>query len=126
MTPPLAGVRVVEVANYEALVAELDATFAKKSLEEWRPVLDAAGLIWAPVNRIDEAINDPQARAMEYFYSIEHAEAGAFETVATPFRIEGELLGARNAASPVARHAREILREAGLDDGAIDDLLAES
>jgi crotonobetainyl-CoA:carnitine CoA-transferase CaiB-like acyl-CoA transferase len=112
--------------NSEALVAELEATFAKRSLEEWKPVLDAAGLIWAPVNRIDEAVNDPQARAMDYFYPIEHDEAGTFETVATPFRIEGEKLGARSAASPVARDGREILREAGLREEEIDKLLGAS
>ncbi|MCP5060710.1 MAG: CoA transferase [bacterium] len=113
------------VQNSEALVAELDATFAKKDLDAWKPLLDAAGLIWAPVNRIDEAINDPQARAMGYFYPIEHAEAGTFETVATPFRIEGQELGARNAASPIARDGREILREAGLHESQIKDLLIE-
>ncbi len=111
--------------NSEALVAELEPIFAKKSLEEWKPVLDDAGLIWAPVNRIEEAVNDPQARAMDYFYPIEHAEVGTFETVATPFRIEGEQLGARTAASPVAHHGREILREAGLGEEAIDKLLPE-
>ncbi|MCP4037522.1 MAG: CoA transferase, partial [bacterium] len=111
--------------NSEALTSELAGTFAKKNLDEWRSVLDKAGIIWAPVNRVDEAINDPQARAMDYFYSVEHPEVGSFETVATPFRIEGERLGARTAASPVALHAREILGEAGLDASQIDDLLGE-
>ncbi len=111
--------------NCEALVTELETTFVKKNLDEWKPVLDAAGVIWAPVNRLDEAVNDPQARAMNYFYSIEHPEAGKFETVATPFRIEGERLGADKAASHIAQHAREILGEAGLDEGQIDDLLTE-
>ncbi|HYB13477.1 MAG TPA: CoA transferase, partial [Myxococcota bacterium] len=74
-------------AHAVALAQELERTFLSKTLEEWRPVLDAAGLIWAPVLRVDEAIQDPQARAMGYFYEIEHPSAGRFETVAPPFRI---------------------------------------
>jgi crotonobetainyl-CoA:carnitine CoA-transferase CaiB-like acyl-CoA transferase len=110
-------------AHATVLCQELERTFLAKTLEEWRPVLDAAGLIWAPVLRVDEAIQDPQARTMGYFYEIEHPAAGRFETVAPPFRIEGTPLGARLAASPLNADARAILAEAGLDEGEIEKLV---
>lgn len=110
-------------ANAAALAKELERTFLAKTLDEWRPVLDAAGLIWAPVLRVDEAVQDPQARSMGYFYEIEHPTAGRFETVAPPFRIEGTPLGARMAASPLHSDAQAILREAGLDEGEIEKLI---
>lgn len=113
-------------ANCRKLVAILDSKFAEKTLERWKPMLDAAGLIWAPVATIQEAIKDPQVRAMGYFNALEHTEAGTFETVGTPFRIEGEPLGARTAASPVDRDGRAILREAGIAEDEIDKLLGES
>ena len=111
-------------ANSRELVAILDARFSEKTLGQWKPVLDSAGLIWAPVATIQEAIEDPQVRAMGYFHSIEHPEAGVFETVGTPFRIEGEPLGARAAAPPVDRDGRAILREAGIAEDEIDKLLS--
>jgi len=110
-------------ANATVLCQELERTFLAKTLEEWRPVLDAAGLIWAPVLRVDEAVQDPQARSMGYFYEIEHPVAGRFETVAPPFRIEGTPLGARVAASPLNADARALLAEAGLDEGEIEKLV---
>jgi crotonobetainyl-CoA:carnitine CoA-transferase CaiB-like acyl-CoA transferase len=110
-------------ANATALAEELERTFLTRTLEEWRPVLDAAGLIWAPVLRVEEAVQDPQARTMGYFYEIEHATAGRFETVAPPFRIEGTPLGASRAASPLHSDAQAILREAGLGEGEIEKLL---
>ena len=110
-------------ANATALAEELERTFLTRTLEEWRPVLDAAGLIWAPVLRVEEAVRDPQARSMGYFYEIEHPTAGRFETVAPPFRIEGTPLGARMAASPLHSDAQAILREAGLGEGEIEKLL---
>jgi crotonobetainyl-CoA:carnitine CoA-transferase CaiB-like acyl-CoA transferase len=111
------------VANSAALVAELEGVFGQRTLAQWRPTLDAAGLIWAPVQRVDEAIDDPQARTMGYLYEIEHDTAGRFETVGPPFRIEGETLGARRAASPLHADARQVLREAGLSDPEIEKLL---
>jgi crotonobetainyl-CoA:carnitine CoA-transferase CaiB-like acyl-CoA transferase len=109
-------------ANSATLVRELEAVFARRSLAEWRPLLDAAGLIWAPVQRVDEVVDDPQVRAMGYVYEIEHATAGRFETVGPPFRIEGERLGARAAASPLGADGTAVLREAGLSDEEIGKL----
>jgi crotonobetainyl-CoA:carnitine CoA-transferase CaiB-like acyl-CoA transferase len=110
-------------ANATVLAQEFEDTFRSKTLEEWRPVLDAAGLIWAPVLRVDEAVQDPQARSMGYFYEIEHPTAGRFETVAPPFRIEGVALGTERAASPLHADAQAILREVGLGEGEIEKLL---
>ena len=110
-------------AHSKELADELGRTFLSKTLDEWRPILDAAGLIWAPVLRIEEAIQDPQARAMGYFYQIEHPTAGRFETVSPPFRIAGTPLGVARAASPLGVDAREVLREAGLDEGEIEKLV---
>ena len=109
--------------NSRELVAEFEGTFAQRSLDEWAPVLDAAGLIWAPVNRVDEAIEDPEIRALGYIQEIEHATAGRFETVAPPFRIEGAKLGASRASSPLHSDAREILREAGFAEAEIEKLI---
>lgn len=111
------------VANTAALVAELEAVFGARTLAEWRSVLDATGIIWAPVQRVEEAIEDPQARAMGYLYEIEHATAGRFETVGPPFRIDGETLGTRRAVSGLHADARQVLQEAGLSESEIEKLL---
>jgi crotonobetainyl-CoA:carnitine CoA-transferase CaiB-like acyl-CoA transferase len=109
--------------NAPALIAELEKVLATRSLDAWRTRFDAAGLIWSPVNRIDEAIDDPQARALGYIQEIEHASAGTFETVGPPFRIEGMRLGAPKPISDLHADAEEILREAGLDETEIRRLL---
>ena len=45
----------------EPLIAELDAVFATRTLEEWGTVLDEHDVWWAPVNSIVDVIADPQA-----------------------------------------------------------------
>ncbi|MBW2273520.1 MAG: CoA transferase [Deltaproteobacteria bacterium] len=111
----------VRSANSEALIAELEGTFAARSLEEWKPRLDAAGIIWAPVMRVDEAIEDSRARGC--FREIQHPTAGPFETLSPPFRIEGEEIGARRGAPELHADARDILGEAGLSDDEIEKLV---
>jgi formyl-CoA transferase len=108
--------------NAPALIAELDAEFAKLPLEAWRPRLDAAGLIWSPVQRVEEVLDDPQARAMGYFRTLEHPGFGPFETLAPPFSIEGVALGAARPCSDADADGEAVLREAGLDESEIAKL----
>jgi crotonobetainyl-CoA:carnitine CoA-transferase CaiB-like acyl-CoA transferase len=110
------------VGNAAALIEILEGEFAKRTLDDWRSRLDAAGLIWAPVNRVDEVIDDPQARAMGYFEGLDHPQAGRFESLAPPFRIEGVTLGTRRACSEVDADGEAVLREAGLDESEIAKL----
>jgi len=117
---------LMRAANSAALIAELEREFAKHTLEEWRPRLDAAGLIWSPVARLDEAVGDPQARSMGYFRALEHPEAGRFEVPMAPFRIEGVELGATRACSALDADAEAILRAAGLDESEIAKLRARA
>jgi formyl-CoA transferase len=109
-------------ANSRALIAEIAAELAKRTLDEWRPRLDAAGLIWSPVNTLAETLDDPQARAMGYFDALEHPVAGRFESLAPPFRLDGVALGSRQACSAVDADGDAVLREAGLDDSEIAKL----
>jgi len=110
-------------SNTVDLISEIETTFAQRTLEEWRPRLDAAGLIWAPVNTVDEAVEDPQAKAMGYFQELEHPEIGSFETVGPPFRIGGCDLGVSAAAASLGADTRDVLREAGLSDEEIEKLV---
>ncbi len=112
-------------ANAAELVTELETTFVKRTLEEWEKVLGEARLIWAPVKRIDEVPNDPSAREHGYFHELEHAEAGRFETITCPIRIDGHDLRRPAAASPLGADTRAVLAEAGLGESEIDALLAE-
>ena len=109
-------------ANGAALVAILEQEFGRRTLDEWRTRLDAAGLIWSPVNRLDEVLDDPQARAMGYFEPLEHPSAGRFESLGPPFRMEGLKLGSRQACSDVDADGAAVLREAGLDESEIAKL----
>jgi len=108
--------------NTVALTRALEETFAVRTLEAWRPVLDAAGLIWSPVQRLDEALADPQARALGCFQRVAHPSAGPYETTGAPFRIDGQPVRTERPPSALGADAAALLREVGVADDEIERL----
>ncbi len=110
--------------NAEALIALLDAAFAKKTRAEWAEIFDAIeDMWWAPVQDLDEVIADPQARAAGGF--VEVPDDGATTTFpATPADFAGTPWAPRWMAPTRGQHSDEVLRELGKSDVAVAALRA--
>lgn len=101
--------------NAEALIAELDATFASRPRSEWFDRFDAEDVWWAPVQTPDEVVADPQAVAAGAFVDVpEGAGAPAHRAVATPVSFGRENATRVGAVPALGEHTDEILRELGL------------
>ena len=100
--------------NAAALVAELDAEFARRPRQDWFDRFDDEDVWWAPVQTPDEVVSDPQALAAGAFVDVpEGAGAPAHRAVATPVTF------GRGAVQPrpvpaLGEHTDEILKELGL------------
>jgi crotonobetainyl-CoA:carnitine CoA-transferase CaiB-like acyl-CoA transferase len=106
------------------LTAAIEPIFAQHDAAYWAATLDAHGLIWAPVAEMSEVIEDPQARAMGWFATIDHPLYGQFETLDTPFKIYGTETGVRGPAPEAGEHTFDILAELGIEGEALDKLAA--
>ncbi|MCP4005757.1 MAG: CoA transferase [bacterium] len=104
------------------LSTAISEAFAQHDLAYWSQTLDQHGVVWAPVATIPEVVQDPQAREMGFFHSIDHPECGSFETLAAPFSIRDAAVVPRGPAPGHGAHTREVLQEAGLSSDDIDDL----
>jgi formyl-CoA transferase len=111
--------------NNKELIAILDETFAARTLEEWRPLLDAEGLIWAPAQTLTEAINDPQALARQPFAELDHPNQGPIRLVDTPARFSRSNVGVKGPAPELGQHTEEVLLAAGYDWEQIGQLRAD-
>jgi crotonobetainyl-CoA:carnitine CoA-transferase CaiB-like acyl-CoA transferase len=96
--------------NRAALVPELRAAFAKRTTEEWRAVLSAAGVPNARVNDVAAALAEPQVAARNGIVETEHPRLGNVRQVATPLRVGEEEKPARRAPFR-GEHTEQVLVE---------------
>ena len=108
--------------NAPALVAELDALFALRDMPEWRRILDAVGVTFGVVGKVDDAPDDPQMRAIGAL--VPFADGGAL-TVSSPFQLAGETKVAPRRAPKLGQHTDAVLREAGYDADEIGRMRSE-
>jgi crotonobetainyl-CoA:carnitine CoA-transferase CaiB-like acyl-CoA transferase len=100
-------------AHASELVAELDAIFGARPRAHWANLFDAApDFFWAPVNTIDDLLEDPQVVASGAFVTVEDGDTGHLE-VAQPVDFHGTPQGPRTMAPRLGEHTEEILREIG-------------
>jgi crotonobetainyl-CoA:carnitine CoA-transferase CaiB-like acyl-CoA transferase len=108
--------------NNRALIEMLDEVFATQTLEQWRPRLDAEGLIWAPAQTLTEAINDPQAAARQPFVELDHPTQGKIRLIDTPAKFSRSKVGVRGPAPELGQNTEEVLLAAGYDWEEISQL----
>ena len=97
--------------NNAILYPILDEAFAKKTLGEWKPLLE--GIPYAVHQNMREVINDPQARANDFFVAYDHPTHGRLEVLANPVMLSETPATIRMAAPEVGQHTEEVLLEYG-------------
>lgn len=64
------------IEHYEALGAELDALFSRHPLQHWVEQLERNDVPFAPINRVDQVVDDPQARHLGLIVPVESGSGG--------------------------------------------------
>ncbi|MFN3573805.1 CoA transferase [Phenylobacterium sp.] len=110
-------------ANTAELTAEFDAAFAALTYEEITARLDAADLVWAPVQTPAEVAADPQVRAAGALVEVEDGRGGRADSPAAPARFPGSDAPSRPAAPALGAHTREVLAEIGYGPAEIEAMI---
>ena len=103
-------------ANAQSLMAILDVAFAERTLADWRPVLDAAGLTFGIVGTVEEVAADPQALAAGILRPIEGTD---LMTIDSPFTVTGIDKVPITRAPDHGEHTGAVLRDAGYTEAEI-------
>jgi formyl-CoA transferase len=105
--------------------AHVDSRFREQPTGYW---LDALAEVGLPVGRVqlkEDVLQDRHIWENGFLVRLEHERLGGMTVVAPPVRFSETPLAARSAPPVLGRHTREVLREAGLDDGEIEQLVAD-
>ena len=105
---------------------ELNRVIAERTRQQpvahWIRRLNEAGIPCGPINRIDQAFDDPQVKHLGIAVPLEHPALGTIELVGQPAHLERTPAQLRHTAPEAGEHNDEILAELGLRTGEISEL----
>jgi crotonobetainyl-CoA:carnitine CoA-transferase CaiB-like acyl-CoA transferase len=114
------------MAHLKELEVELTRHFEKRTSKEWLEKLDAAGVPAGPVNTINQMLADEQTLARDMVTEVTHSTLGTVKTLGLPIKLSETPGGPRRGAPVYGEHTREVLREHGYSDEAIDALIRDA
>jgi len=112
------------LANLPALVDAMNAVLATRTKADWIALFDAAGVPAGPVHSIGEALTHPQTLARGMVVDVVDPVAGPTKALGCPVHFSECETRIRRPAPRLGEHTREVLRESGYADDAIDQMIA--
>jgi crotonobetainyl-CoA:carnitine CoA-transferase CaiB-like acyl-CoA transferase len=100
--------RLSRIANYEALGAELDSRFRRRTQAEWCARLNDHDVPHAPINGIDSVVADPQVGHLGLIVPVNGAQQGGHDAVRPPLQFDGDRAHSVNAAPLLDQHGADI------------------
>lgn len=101
----------------DAVVAELEALFKSRTRSGWMKVFDGRDVCLAPVNDLDEALEEEQVRERAMVVEEDLPSGGAIRHIGNPIKMSSSTGGALVRRPPplLGEHTEELLAEIGID-----------
>jgi crotonobetainyl-CoA:carnitine CoA-transferase CaiB-like acyl-CoA transferase len=97
------------IENRQALSGIIDQKMAGKTVEEWIPLFDQAGIPCGPINAFDRVFSDPQILHMGLVKEVEHPHYGRVKMVGPPATFSESAVGIQSPPPMLGEHNQEIL-----------------
>jgi crotonobetainyl-CoA:carnitine CoA-transferase CaiB-like acyl-CoA transferase len=94
-----------------------------RTTAEWVALFERCDIPCAPLNDLDDLIDDPHLAAVEFFQTKTHPTEGRVRYTGIPSRWNGAALKIARHAPRLGEHSLSILKEAGLSADDIDALV---
>jgi len=92
--------------------------------QEWLDLLGDTNVPMMVVNSLDDLVHDPHLEATGFWKVVEHPDEGSIRMSSPPMNFSETPASIRSLAPRLGQHSVEILREAGLQEELIQQMLA--
>ena len=99
--------RLMRISEYDALRKELDSRFIRQPLAYWIQRLEQHDVPFAPINRINEVVLDPQVQHLNLIVPVTDPHGGA-QAIRPPVRFDDSHNPSVRSAPPLNLHGAEI------------------
>jgi crotonobetainyl-CoA:carnitine CoA-transferase CaiB-like acyl-CoA transferase len=106
-----------------ALRSAIEERLVRDTAAVWLARFREAGIPAGPINDMAETFDHEQVKALEVVESVPHPELGIVQMVRGPLHLGGEATHVRRSAPMLGEHTREVLRECGVTDESVRNLL---
>lgn len=110
------------VENRAELDAELDSIFAERPTDEWIEHLRENDVPCAPINDVEDVVNDPHIESRGMIAEMEHPEHGTFKAPSNPVNFSSLEVTHERAPPTLGEHTVEVLEELGYSPEEIVEL----
>ena len=121
-TDPLFATVESRTQHAPELFAILQSQFESRDLAELRTMFREHDIKWSTLPKIDEVVADPQVRDSGAFVDFA-LPGGTIQTINSPVFVSGAEKRAPAPAPEIGAHTREVMRELGYTDDAIDAMV---
>ena len=97
------------IENRQALNEIIDRKIADKTVDEWIPLFDQAGIPCGPINTFDRVFSDPQVQHLGLVQEVEHPYYGKVKVVGPPATFSESAVGIQSPPPTLGEHNQEIL-----------------
>jgi crotonobetainyl-CoA:carnitine CoA-transferase CaiB-like acyl-CoA transferase len=111
--------------NIDAVYAEVSRIMLTKTTADWRRLLDDADIPNMPMHSPQDLLENPHLRATGFMHDAVHPTEGTMHVLGHPTRWSATPPARRFQPAPLlGEHTVEVLREAGVSEEQIDELLS--
>jgi crotonobetainyl-CoA:carnitine CoA-transferase CaiB-like acyl-CoA transferase len=115
---------VQRARNIDRIYAKMREIAPGRTTAEWERLLLSIDVPHAAFAKLSEVAEQEHLKAVGLFQELDHPTEGKLRQARPPARFSASPAAIRRMAPALGQHTREILREAGYDDAAIDGLVA--